>query len=149
MNALKPIAGRVPVVKQVDFEGQPHHGLWYIIHANDPTCMRHLRTDGKWHNGTGSYEEGYWPTEAAALAFARECAARESLNPKGTYMTDKPDGTAKADNDTLADMAAVELLHVLETPIQGRPSATLHNYENARRLVKAALLTVFEAGETH
>jgi hypothetical protein len=40
--------------------------------------MRHLRTDGKWHNGTGSYEEGYWPTEAAALAFARECAGREA-----------------------------------------------------------------------
>jgi hypothetical protein len=78
MTQLPTIAGRQPVVKQVDFGRQPHHGLWYIIHANDPTCMRHLRTDGKWHNGTGSYEEGYWPTEAAALAFCREVAGREA-----------------------------------------------------------------------
>jgi hypothetical protein len=55
------------------------------------------------------------------------------------------DATQVVNNDTLADMAAVELLHVLETPIQGRQSVTIHNYENARRLVKAALLAVFEA----
>jgi hypothetical protein len=57
----------------------------------------------------------------------------------------KPHDTAETtSNDTLADMGAAELLHVLEAPIQGRPTITVHNYENARRIVKAALLTVFE-----
>ena len=50
------------------------------------------------------------------------------------------------DNDTRADMAAAEVLQTLEAPIAGQPSMTIHNYENARRIVKAALLAVFDAG---
>lgn len=47
--------------------------------------------------------------------------------------------------ETLADMAAVELLDVLETPIGGKQSVQILDYDNARRLVKVALLATFEA----
>ena len=56
--------------------------------------------------------------------------------------------TVPPDNDTLADMAAVELLHSLEAPIGRFPAVTIHNYDHARRLVKAALLAVFEAANS-
>jgi hypothetical protein len=46
-------------------------------------------------------------------------------------------------NDTLADMGAAEVLHALEAEIEGQPSVRIINYENARRIVKAALLAVF------
>lgn len=51
---------------------------------------------------------------------------------------------SEPDNDSLADQAAAQLLHVLETPIAGKPSVTINDYVNARRLVKAALTVVFE-----
>lgn len=47
-------------------------------------------------------------------------------------------------NDTLADMAAVEVLDVLTTPINGVPSVQIVDYVNARRLVKAALLATYQ-----
>lgn len=67
----------------------------------------------------------------------------------GSESQNQLDGeTVPLDNDTLADMAAVELLHTLEAPIGRYPAATIHNYDHARKLVKAALLAVFEAANS-
>lgn len=60
-------------------------------------------------------------------------------------LADEPNKSGAADNDTLADMAAVELLHALETTIGNETTVTINNYTNARRLVKAAMLAVFES----
>lgn len=47
------------------------------------------------------------------------------------------------DNEKLAELAAVEVLRALETPISGYgPSALVFNHENARKIVKTALQAV-------
>jgi hypothetical protein len=63
---LATIAGRVPVVEQ-------HGSVWII---NDPVSRELLDSHGVW--GAYSYYRITWPTEAAALAFAREVAEREA-----------------------------------------------------------------------
>lgn len=71
---------------------------------------------------------------------------RRSPSGEMLMLADTPDATGKADNDFLADIATVELLHALETPINGLPSIKgFNNYSAARQLVKAAMLAVFQA----
>lgn len=55
------------------------------------------------------------------------------------------DVTDSSSNDELAEVSAMVLLQTLETPIQGRPTITVRNFKNAVRLIKSALLAVFEA----
>lgn len=57
--------------------------------------------------------------------------------PKPPLVKAKPE---PMDNDALADIAAAEVLHTLEAAIQGRPTITIHHYDHAKRIVKAALL---------
>jgi hypothetical protein len=72
---LAKIAGRVPVVKK--FKPHPIGSTpkWFI--TDGAPRASYLCHDGKWHEQIRLLE-GYWPTEAAALAFARECAEREA-----------------------------------------------------------------------
>jgi hypothetical protein len=70
MNLLPRIAGRVPEIHQAG------SGWWYIYSKSSagPQFCWFLRKDGLWH----AVEPAQFPTEAAALAFARECAEREA-----------------------------------------------------------------------
>jgi hypothetical protein len=65
---LAKIAGRVPVVERGS------RG-WLICDEKSVNGYHVLWPNGEWM-GLVSHE-CYWPTEAAALAFARECAERE------------------------------------------------------------------------
>lgn len=49
-------------------------------------------------------------------------------------------------NDELAEQAAECVINALETPIAGQPSVKVLHRANAIRVVKAALLVVFEEG---
>ena len=58
----------------------------------------------------------------------------------------------QADNDTLADMATVNLMDEFVNAACGYPCVKITNYSEARRLIKEAFLTVFEAacnGKNH
>jgi hypothetical protein len=63
---LATIAGRVPVVEKCG-------AIWVI---RDQASDEFLDNQGVW--GLHSYYPQTHPTEAAALAFARECAEREA-----------------------------------------------------------------------
>jgi hypothetical protein len=95
----KPIAGRVPVVVGDDANG-------WQIHDSDVRRSTVLNSDGKWESYRG--ENLKFPTEAAALAFARECAAREA----GVERLAKENAELRERNDTL-----------LEKPLQANDAA--------------------------
>jgi hypothetical protein len=81
MSELKPIAGRVPVVHKhfADYGNGETETSFYVTDKQSRNVQ--LSVSGQWYQTKSADGDpfGYWPTEAAALAFARECAACEIL----------------------------------------------------------------------